>query len=192
MIVFGASAAAKLRGRGAYRSYRDGLAEAGLVPGKLLPATAAALAACEALLAAGSASAVALAAAALPGAVAASWAALAGAIVLASVLTAGVGVAIRRGAQASCACFGAASARPLGPAQLARNLSLVAAITAGLIAQGLAPGTGTLAATALGVVAGAVIALMLIRLDDLIDLFAPSQAGQVSSVRTAPRQGNVS
>ena len=36
--VFAASAAAKLNGRLAYRSLRDGLGETGLIPARLLPA----------------------------------------------------------------------------------------------------------------------------------------------------------
>jgi hypothetical protein len=175
-IVFGTSAAAKLRGRTAYRSYRAGLREAAVVPGRLLPATAAVLAGYEALVAAASAVAAILTAASLPGAVVVSWLALAAAVVLTSVLAAGVGVVVGRGTQASCACFGAASARPLGAAQLVRNLSMLAVIAGGLISDGLAHGRHTPAAAAIGVAAGAVIALILIRLDDLVDLFMPPAA----------------
>jgi hypothetical protein len=190
VVVFGTSAAAKLRDRAAYRSYRAGLREAGLVASRLLPATAAALASYEALVAVGSAGAVVLTAASLPGAVLASWSALAAAFALTSVLTAGVGVAIRRGTQASCACFGSASPRPLGAAQLARNITMLTVMAAGLIGQGLGHGMQAPAEAALGVAAGAIIGLMLIRLDDLIVLFSPVSASQVRSVRPASREGN--
>lgn len=188
VIVFGTSAAAKLRGRGAYRSYRDGFAEAELVPGRLLPAAAAALASYEALVAAGSASAAVLTATSLPGAVLASWAALALAFALTSVLVAGVGIAIRRGTRASCACFGSASASPLGAAHLARNISTLTVVAAGLIGLWLGHGTQVPAEAALDVAAGAVIALMLIRLDDLTALFSPISANQVGSPPIASRR----
>ncbi len=191
-IVFGTSAAAKLRGRTAYRSYRDGLGKAAVVPSRVLPATAAVLAGYEALVAAGAAGAAILTAASLPGAVFVSWLVLAGAVALASVLTAGVGIAVRRGTQASCACFSSASARPLGAAQLARNVSMLAALIAGLIGFGLGHRRQTLAEAALGVAAGAVTALLLIRLDDLIGLFAPISGSTVQTTRSASREGNAS
>ncbi len=50
--VFAASVAAKLRSRPAYRSFRAGLGDTALVPGRLLPAVSAALCAAEAAIAA--------------------------------------------------------------------------------------------------------------------------------------------
>ncbi len=191
-IVFGTSATAKLRGRTAYRSYRDGLREAAVVPGRLLPATAVVLAGCEALVAVASAVAAILTAASLPRAILVSWSALAGAIALTSVLAAGVGVVVGRGTQASCACFGSASVRPLGAAQLVRNLSTLAVLVAGLISYGLGHGRQTPAEAAIGVAAGAVTALILIRLDDLIALFMPISPSPTRTVRSASREGTAS
>ncbi len=171
--VFTISAAAKVRGRRAYRAFAAGLRESGLVPGRALPATAAALAGGEAAIGAGLAGAVAAELATGRGAVPWAEAALALAAALTAVLAAGVAVVVRRGTQASCACFGARPGRPLGRAHLARNLVLLAALGTGLVTSPLAGGSGPPAAAALGVAAGSVAALVIIRWEDLADLFSP-------------------
>jgi hypothetical protein len=175
--VFGASAAAKLRGQRAYRAFAAGLRETGLVPGAARPAVAAALAGSEAVTAVGLVAAAAVAAAE-PGDVVIPYAetALALAAALTAVLAAGVGVAIRRGTQARCACFGARPGRPLGRPHLVRNLILLAAFVTGLTVVPLAGGPGGPAATALAAAAGSLAALLLIRWEDLADLFTPVQA----------------
>jgi hypothetical protein len=175
--VFGASAAAKLRGRRAYRSFVAGLRESGLVRREVLPPVAAALACSEALTAAGLAAA-AVVAGAEPGhaVIPCAETALALAAALTAVLAAGVGVAIRRGTQARCACFGARPGRPLGRPHLVRNLVLLAAFGAGLAAVPLAGGPGAPAAAALAAAAGSLAALLIIRWEDLADLFTPAQA----------------
>jgi hypothetical protein len=177
--VFGASAIAKLRGRRAYRAFVAGLRESGLVPGAGLPAVAAALAGSEAVIAVGLAATAATAGVA-PGHGVNAYAesALAAAAALTAVLAAGVGMAIHRGIQARCACFGARPGRPLGRPHLVRNLILLAALGTGLAAVPLAGGPGRPAAAALSAAAGSLAALLIIRWEDLADLFAPTQAAR--------------
>jgi hypothetical protein len=174
--VFTTSAAAKVRGRRAYRAFLAGLGESGLVPRRALPATAAALAVREAAIGVSLAAAAAADLATGRGAVPWAEAALALAAVLTTVLATGVAVVVRRGAQAPCACFGARPGRPLGRAHLVRNLVLLAAIGTGLVTSPLAGGPGAPAAAALGVAAGSVAALVIIRWEDLADLFSPGVA----------------
>jgi hypothetical protein len=170
--VFAVSAAAKMRSRSAYRSFRTGLRETGLVPERQLPRTAAVLCAAEAVTGAGLIAAAVSTAAAGPGASTVAETALAAAAVLTSVLAAGIATVIRRGTQARCACFGAGSGRPLGRVHLIRNLCLLAVLAAGMAASSLsqrpAP-AGAIVAAAAGVTA----ALLFIRWDDLVELFAP-------------------
>lgn len=79
-----------------------------------------------------------------------------------AVLTAGVAVTVARGVKAPCLCFGA-SAEPLGPVHLARNAFLTCAGVLGLAAaDSVAPAAW---------LTGAVVAVLLIRLDDLRSVF---------------------
>jgi hypothetical protein len=175
--VYLASATAKLRGRSAYQSFRAGLTETRLISRRLLPGTAAALVACEALVAVSAAVAALLTAVSAAAADAVTVSALGLAIALTSVLAAGVAVILRRGTSARCACFGSASERTLGRPQLARNLGLLALLVVALVCDlpghGQPPADGAVVA----VIAGAVIGVLLIRFDDLIALFAPISSG---------------
>jgi len=173
--VFGASAVAKLRGQRAYQEFVAGLRESGLVPGAVLPAVAAALAGSEAVIAVGLAAAAAVAGVA-PGHGVIPYAetALALAAALTAVLAAGVGVAVRRGVLAHCACFGARPGRPLGRPHLVRNLILLVAFGTGLAAVPLAGAPGRPAAAGLAAAAGSLAALLIIRWEDLADLFTPA------------------
>ncbi|HLX48338.1 MAG TPA: MauE/DoxX family redox-associated membrane protein [Streptosporangiaceae bacterium] len=172
--VFGASAAAKLRSGKTYRLFRDGLLATRLLPRRLLAPAAAVLAGAEALVAAGLSATAVLIAASVPGAASLAEFALAVTALLSSLLTAGVAVVIRRGTQATCACFGPGRGRQLGRAHLVRNLSLLAVICAGMAGIALAHGRPAVAGAVLGAIAGAVAALLFIRWDDLAELFAPS------------------
>ena len=58
--------------------------------------------------------------------VASAWGAALAATVLLSVFTAAVAVALTRGVEADCHCFGRISSRPIGAGTLARNAALVA------------------------------------------------------------------
>ena len=179
--VYGTSAAAKLGSRRAYRSYRAGLGEARLVPARLLPAMAAALAAGETAVTAGLTAAAVLTAVAGPGAVTVTAVSLSGAALLTAILAAGVAVVVRRGTRARCACFGAASGgsagRLLGRVHLVRNLGLLAVVCAGLAADGVANDRPAPAGMVTAALAGAVTAVLLVRLDDLIAVFTPVSRG---------------
>jgi hypothetical protein len=171
--VFAASSAGKLSGRRAYRSFRDQLAESGLMPGSLVPAAAVALASIEVSAAGAVLAADALTLFAAPGAVWLAEPALAVTAALTAMLALGVAVIVRRGTRTRCACFGARAGRPLGPIHLARNLSLLAVVLAGLIAAPLAHGRPPGPAATLAVAAGLIVALLFIRWDDIAALFAP-------------------
>jgi hypothetical protein len=191
--VFAVSATAKLAGRPAYRSFRDGLGEARVIPGRLLPSVALLLCAAEAATAGCLISAGMLVAAGTPGAFPLAGAGLGAAAVLSAVLAGGVALVIRRGTRARCSCFGAASSRPLGRVHLVRNLALLAVACAGLAAAATPSGHPAPATLLLAVGGGVAGALVFIRWDDLADLFtpiAPSPPGQAPnhSPAHAPRQ----
>jgi hypothetical protein len=100
---------------------------------------------------------------------------------LLAVLTTGVVLAVRRRTGARCACFGAAE-RPLGRRHVVRNSILLAFVATALVGVLLGrtyplPSAGTVIA----LMAGLVGALILIRLDDLVDLFLP-----ISPARPVP------
>jgi hypothetical protein len=175
--VYGTSACSKLSGRRAYRAYRSSLDGTALVPAHLLPATAAALAGGESVVAAGLAAAVVLTATALPGASAVAAVSLAAAALLTGILAAGVAVLVHRGTRARCACFGAAASRPVGKSQLSRNLAILAVADLGLAVNAVANGRPAPAGIVVATAAGAVAALLLIRLDDLITVFTPLSRG---------------
>jgi hypothetical protein len=181
-VVFAASGAAKLRGRQAYRSFRAGLRETVLVPRRLLPAAAAALAGTEALVAAGliaAAATIATGAASTRDAAALAELGQGVAVLLTVVLAAGITAIMRRGTKAHCACFGSRSARPLGWVHLSRNLGLLAAEICGLVACPLSS-QPTVAGSVVAAVAGGVAALLFIRADDLADLFGSAPPAQAS------------
>ncbi|HSZ48478.1 MAG TPA: MauE/DoxX family redox-associated membrane protein [Streptosporangiaceae bacterium] len=169
-IVFGASAASKLRSGPAFRAFAAGLRETSLLPDRLLPRVATLLAGGEAAIA------VLLAAAALVvwagGGVALAIAALAAAALLTVMLAAGVAVVMRRGVSARCACFGAASDQPLGRVHLIRNLSLLAVEVIGIALSPLALPPAP-AGGAVALFAALIAALLVIRWEDLAALVAP-------------------
>jgi hypothetical protein len=93
---------------------------------------------------------------------------------LLAVFTAALASMLRRGVVEPCRCFGARSAPP-GPVDLARNGLLVALCLGGVVAVlagGPAVAAGPLAAAA-GAVVGAVVALLVVHLDELVWLFGP-------------------
>jgi len=171
--VYGTSSGTKLASRKNYTAFRDGLGDTSLVPRRLLPATAAILAGGEAIVAVGLLVALVLAAGGLAGSVAVAAAALACGAVLTGVLAAGVIAVVRSGTKAACACFGAKAGRELTGAHVARNVALLGILLVGLIGNEFRHGRPAAAAAIVAIVAGAVVALLLIRFDDLVDLFAP-------------------
>lgn len=173
-VVFCVSATAKLRSPAAYRRFGAAIADTGLLPPSRRPQITAALAVTEAVTAAGLVTAATLMYAAGPGAVQTAQAALAAAVLLTAALSAGVAVVIRRGVVAPCACFGAASAQPLGTSHLIRNLTLLVVLLAGLAGTLFATPSTQPSAAAVGAFAGTVIALLLARWEDLASLLAPA------------------
>jgi hypothetical protein len=134
-LVFGASAAAKLAGRAAFRRFRAAMASTGLLQGRqgrqgwlgwLGWLVTAVLAVAELLIALGLAAAVVLVIAGAPGRGAVVVTALGLAALLTCVLVAGVAVLIRREVRTQCACFGATDSEPIGGRHLVRNLTLLA------------------------------------------------------------------
>ncbi|GGL03619.1 MauE/DoxX family redox-associated membrane protein [Planomonospora parontospora] len=98
-------------------------------------------------------------------------------LVLLTAFTAGIAGALRRGERAPCRCFGSSATR-LGPADLVRDLFLIVVALTGVMAALLVPAgrawpasPATAALTAVAALAGAAL---VIRLDDLIALFAPT------------------
>jgi hypothetical protein len=87
---------------------------------------------------------------------------------LLAAFTAGTGWVLATGRSATCRCFGVTAQR-ISPVHLVRNLLLLAVAAAG---AGIGPVVphGVLPA----VVAGVAVALLMIRLDDVADLFGPA------------------
>jgi hypothetical protein len=168
-VVFAVSATAKARSADRLRAFAAALRPLGFVPERLLRPAVLAVTAAEAAVVVG-----------LVWAPFAAPAVATGAFLLATgllvALTTGVAVAITRGTGASCACFGAAE-RPLSRRHLVRNLALLAIAVGGLgLADRLPRGAADLPAAGLAGLGGALVALLLIRLDDVVDLFAPTAA----------------
>ncbi|TWD82533.1 methylamine utilization protein MauE [Kribbella amoyensis] len=79
-------------------------------------------------------------------------------------------VVLRRGERVACRCFGASSA-PISRAHVVRNLLMLAVGGIGLLAPESA--TGDPAGIPLAALVAVVVALLLIRFDDLVSLVAP-------------------
>jgi hypothetical protein len=97
------------------------------------------------------------------------------AMFLLTVFGVGIAAAMRRGLRTTCRCFGSSST-PLGTRHLVRNALLVAVAATGLA---FGPDQLTQADPAGSAVAGAaalVLAALVVRLDDLIDLFTTASA----------------
>lgn len=185
-VIFVTSATSKLRSRSAYRDFRAGLRTTMLVPRRLLSAAGLILAGAEAATGVGLAGAVvALAAARSPAAFPLAESSLTVAVVLMATLAAGVAIVIRRGITTYCRCFGNNSTRPLGAGHLIRDLGLLLAFVAGLACCLLDHGRPAFTGWIVAVVVGVIVAVLLVRWDDLAYLITPSRsASQVSSVRS--------
>jgi hypothetical protein len=156
-VTFLVSASGKLRSRRAFLAFVSWLAALPLplVRGRPGP-VAAVLAATEALI---------VVLVVLP------WTVRPGlllAALLLAVFTAGTWLAVARGADAPCQCFGVAAA-PLGRRHVVRDAVLGAAAVAGAAAD---PAGARPAAAAASLAAGLVAALFVVFLDDLAALFS--------------------
>jgi hypothetical protein len=94
------------------------------------------------------------------------------AVVLSLGFAAGIGGALRRREQAHCHCFGA-STTPLGRTHLARNGAMAGVALAGLALPQLSPGPVHPVGAGLAVLVGLLLAALVVRMDDLVALFAP-------------------
>ena len=157
-VVFAVAAGAKLSSRSGFAEFAASVRDLRLLPRPLATPVAVAVVAAEGAVVAAMAVAPA-----------------AGFVLAAALLTAVTAAAVaamRHGRRVPCRCFGA-SGRPLGPRHVARNAVLLAAAAAGFAglatagASAVRPAGAVLAALA-GLVAGAVV----VRLDDVIDLYA--------------------
>ena len=167
-LVFAVSTVGKLA---AWRGFVASLRPLGLLPGRLVPATAVAVATAELTVLLGLSVAVAGMFDLVP---AGPVVRLGGPVVAAAllgVLTGGIALAVRRGTSAPCACFGA-STRPLGGRHLVRNAILLLVAAGALVTPA---GPAVPAGALLGAAAGALAAVLLIRLDDLVELLAPAR-----------------
>jgi Methylamine utilisation protein MauE len=174
VVVFGGSAGSKLRGSRHYREFSEGLRQAALVPDRMLPVTAALLSGSEALTGVALTVALVFRAGATPDAAWLAAGALALATTLVAVLSAGVALVMRRGVTAHCVCFGSTtSSRPLGTAQLVRNIFLGVVLLAGLASAGLYRGSTPPVSFFVALAGGFSAGLVLTRSDDLVDLFRP-------------------
>ncbi|MFG1923028.1 MauE/DoxX family redox-associated membrane protein [Cryptosporangium sp. NPDC048952] len=170
-VIFGVSAFGKARSRAALRGFTTSLRGWRVVPVPLVGAVAVAVAGLEIVVVAGALAALATSAAG------SAWRPFAvGTLGLSAILLAGlsggIALALRRGPGATCACFGATE-RPLNAGHLWRDVVLVLACAVGVA---LAVGAGSHATDPAGTIvatfAGAVVGLLVARLDDLIDLFS--------------------
>ncbi|MDF5757517.1 MauE/DoxX family redox-associated membrane protein [Spongiactinospora sp. TRM90649] len=166
--VYAAGVIGKTRGRTAYREFVR--ATGRLLPGRIGARRAGVIA--PLVIAAEAATAVLTAALPRAGLVLAA--------ALALVFTVAVAAALRRGERAPCRCFGA-SATPLGPRHIARNVLLLAVAATGAAAS--PPGWAysvwagaSWAGLALAAGFAAMVALLVTQFDALIELFAPSPA----------------
>lgn len=191
-LVFLASAAGKLSGRHAFRTFADSLRTMDLLPARLVVPVAGAVVVAEAavpplllvpLLPVPPGAPVDTVGSTV------TTVGFAVATALLAAFTVAVAAVLRRGASVSCRCFGGGAAAPFGRHHLVRNTMLtVTAATGGYAALG-APGTS--ARTAVVAVPLAVVgALVVVRLDDLAALFRPA-APSVGVTRrgSTPRGG---
>ncbi|GGL51664.1 MauE/DoxX family redox-associated membrane protein [Planomonospora parontospora] len=161
-VVFAVSAAGKLRGRGAYASFRAAVGELAprvpLLPRRLVP---------PAVVAGELAAAVLLA---VPAAAGAGFAI---AVVLLGAFTIAIAAAVRSRRRVSCNCFGSPSA-PVGPAQLVRNGILLTASLAGtVLAFTTASPEPEPAGVAVSVATGLTGAGLVLLTEEIAELFRP-------------------
>ncbi|MFD5743667.1 MauE/DoxX family redox-associated membrane protein [Streptomyces massasporeus] len=172
--VFLLALAGKVRSRTAFASFARSITDLRLFPRKVSRAAAAAVIAGE----------VAVLLLLVPPRTA--HLGLAAAVLLLLAFTAGIVVALRGGRRAPCRCFGA-SATPLGPLHVVRNLILAGTGAAGFAVMTALPAGGWPAHAgggAVAAVAAIVAALLVARLDDLAALF---RTGRPAPVAARPR-----
>lgn len=162
-LVFAGAVVGKLRSRARLREFRQSLVATGLVPRRWATGAATTVLAAETAT---------LALLLLPGTTPVGFAL---ATVVMAGFSTGVWLVVRRGVRADCRCFGGAGG-PLNRLHLGRNLALLGVSLTGLVAS-----LNTLAPTDLRspallpvAVAAAVVAVLLIRVEDVAALARPA------------------
>lgn len=165
-VVFAASAATKLIGPSAFNAFVTSVRQMRVVPGNAARPVAYVVVAAEALI-------VALVAIPLASTAVAGFAIAAG---LLAAFAVGITISVRRGERTPCRCFGK-STTPLGPIHVVRNIFLICVTFLGIVGA-LAAGGVDLGGAAVAAVAGAVAGALVVALDDIVDLFRPTNTRQ--------------
>jgi hypothetical protein len=144
-----------------------------LVPDRLVRPAAVVVTVAELAIALGLAWAILAGVSPAPAGPAVGTTALGLAGLLLTVLTTGIALALAHGSEATCACFGAGT-QPLRRIHLIRNGLLIGLALTGLAVRAQAgDGQIELGGGLVMLAGGALMALILIRLDDLVELFVP-------------------
>jgi hypothetical protein len=172
-MVFGTSAASKLRSGESWRAFTESLRPLRLLPYRLVRPVAISVTCFEIGIFLG----LSWAAFGLVAGVAGTLAVVVASLVLAGgllvVLTGGIALALARGTTATCACFGA-NDQPLSRRHAVRNGVLLLVALSGAAATNFIPaGHVEPPGVVLAGVSGTVAALVFVRIDDLIGLFYP-------------------
>jgi hypothetical protein len=171
--LFGVPGFAKTRTATARSDLRESLGALTWLPKRLVGPASATLSLTEIALALGCTTAIPAALLRLPGHRAFALAVLASAGALLTILTAGVGGALRSSEPVHCTCFGR-DERPISRVHLVRNALCLVIAVAGVSALARSPGKPIDAATgALAVAVGVVLSVILISLDDIVALLQP-------------------
>jgi hypothetical protein len=184
-IVFTVSASSKVRSAAARRAFSASLRAAGLVAPRLAGPVAVAIGVAESGIMLGLGWAVVSTVAPLPGGYQIGFATLSAAALVLAVLSCGVALALRRGTNAHCACFGATE-RPLRGLHLVRNGVLLLVAASALVFLVITRGDDVESVGAvLGMTSGAIAGAVVIRLDDVVDLFIPPRTAGPDELRAS-------
>jgi hypothetical protein len=184
-VVFGFSAVSKVVSVDRLRAFVESLRALRLLPVWLVGPVAVVVSCVELVIAVGLAAAFVGVVAGGAWAVTMAVLGLLLAVGLLGALTAGIVLALRHRSIAPCACFGA-SDRPLSWRHVLRNSVMqLVGVTGAVIAVAAAPVAvvDPVGAGLAGVV-GAIVAVVLIRLDEIVELFAPTGLAGRAHVRS--------
>ncbi|MGH8965640.1 MAG: MauE/DoxX family redox-associated membrane protein, partial [Actinomycetes bacterium] len=161
-VVFAISATGKGRTTAVRAAFRRSVSDMAVLPVRVAGAVAAAVPMVEAATAV----LIAIPSTALLGCVLA--------LTMLVIFCTGIVITLRRGTRAGCRCFGTTE-RTYGPPHLVRNGLLAAAALAGAVTSGHPT---DLPGALIAIVAGVLVALVLVTLDELLDLFVtPARSG---------------
>lgn len=175
-LVFLAAVLGKVRSRAAFAEFARSVDQFGLLPRTRVAAVVRLAVAAEAAV---------VVLLAVPAAAHAGYVLAVG---LLGVLSAAILAALRRGRRPACRCFGAGGA-PLDARHVLRNAVLLAlAVLGWAVLQAPSPGPLRPAGVLLGLAAAVPVAALVIRLDDLAALFAPTPTRRSPAVPAAGRR----